>query len=290
MKIMKNQVRHMVKKYLIITAATFTFAIGISLFLDPNHLAPGGVSGIAIIISRFVSLETGTLLLCINIPLIFIGIRKLGWKLMISTFYAIFLSAVFTNFLAPIGALTDDPLLAALGGSALIASGIAVIFKVGATTGGTDIIVRLLKLKFPHMKTGVLFFLVDVIIVIASGIVFQNIEAAMYAGIAVITNAIIMDLMLYGMDGAKLVYIISNNPDEIGIAFMEILDVGVTYLEGRGAYSNNEKQIVMCVMRKTEYPKAEEIIKEIDPNSFLIVTNATEIFGEGYKNIFAQKI
>lgn len=286
----KKSVRGMIKQYVVITIATLIYAIGISLLLDPNQLAPGGVSGIAIIVSRFVPLETGTLILCINIPLILIGIWKLGWGLMIPTFYGILLSSVFTNMLAPLGALTNDKILAALGGSLLLGTGIGSIFKVGATTGGTDIIVRLLKLKFPHMKTGLLFFAVDVCIVVSSGIVFRNVEVAMYAGIAVVTNAIVMDLILYGKDGAKLVYIISDKPTEIAIAFMEILDLGVTYLEGRGAYSNKEKQILMCVMRKGEYPKAEEIVKEIDADSFLIVTKATEIFGEGYKNIFAEKV
>ena len=134
---------------------------------------------------------------------------------MISTAYATLIASVFTNMLTPFGAATRDPLLAALGGSLLVATGIGFVFKAGATTGGTDIIIRCIKLKKPHMKTGTLFFLVDFSIVIISAIVFRNLEVAMYAGISVIANTFILDFVLYGRDEAKVLYIVTEYPEEI---------------------------------------------------------------------------
>ncbi|MFI3200372.1 MAG: YitT family protein [Eubacteriales bacterium] len=278
------------KKYFWITIGTLLFAIGINFFLEPNHIASGGVSGIAIILRQFLSVDLGTLIFLMNIPLLMIGTMKLGYKEMIGTFYAIFMSSFITNLLQGMEPLTDDLLLGALGGSVFVATGIGMVFKVGATTGGTDIVVQLLKLRYPHLRTGFLFYVVDFAIVCTSGIVFGNIEIAMYAAISVIANSFIMDFVLYGKDEAKLIYVISNQSTEIAQAFLEELEIGVTYMKGIGGYHKTEKEIIMCVMRKAVYPKAEEMIRNIDGTSFIIVTSATEIYGEGYKNLFAKKL
>ena len=137
------------------------YGAAVSLFIDPNDLAPGGVTGIAILLSRAIPLETGTLILLINVPIVLLGVWKFGVRFIISTFYAIAMTSLFTNLLASFGAATDDILLAALAGSVLIAVSIGTIFKRGATTGGTDIIIKCLRLKFPHLKTGALFFITD---------------------------------------------------------------------------------------------------------------------------------
>ncbi len=278
------------KKYSLITVGTVLFAIGINLFLEPNHIASGGVSGIAIIVATFLPIPIGTLIFMFNIPLLVLGGWKLGIKAMIDTFYAIFMSSILTNVFQLFPPVTMDTLLAAISGSACVAVGIGMVLKEGATTGGTDIVVQLLKLKYPHLKTGFLFYVVDFTIVIISGFVFANIEIALYAAIAVVTMSFIMDFVLYGKDEAKLLYIISKYPEEIAQCFLEQLEVGITYLDGKGGYHKKPCQMIMCVMRKSSYPKAEELIKRIDPSAFLILTNATEIYGEGYKNLFAKKI
>ena len=253
-------------------------------------MAPGGVTGIAIILSRIVPLETGTLILLINIPIILLGMWKFGIRFIISTFYAIAMTSLFTNLFAPFGAATDDILLAALAGSALIAVSIGSIFKRGATTGGTDIIIKCFRLKFPHLKTGALFFITDVCIVTVSGFIFKDVDAALYAGIAVIVTAVVLDVVLYGRDGAKLVYIISDCQERITDRVLADLDVGVTHLSGAGAYSKKDKKIIMCVVKKPLLPRIEEVVKEEDSDAFMIVTSATEIFGEGYKSYFSEKI
>jgi hypothetical protein len=171
-----------------------------------------------------------------------------------------------------------------------MAVGLGLVFKSGATTGGTDIIVKLLRIRFPQLKTGFLFFVTDAVIVAASGIVFKNVDVALYAGIVIAINSLLMDVVLYGRDGAKLVFIISDKHENITKRILEELDIGVTYISGSGAYSGKEKNVIMCVMKKQISPRAEAIVREEDPLAFMIVTSATEIFGEGYKSIYSEKI
>lgn len=278
------------KDYVVITFASMVYAVAVSLFLDPNSLAPGGVTGIAIILNRLTGLETGTWVLFINIPIIALGTWKLGWRFILSTGYCTLISSLFINLLSPFGAVTEDLFLAAVAGGCLMAVGLGLVFKSGATTGGTDIIVKLLRIRFPQLKTGFLFFVTDAVIVAASGIVFKNVDVALYAGIVIALNSLLMDVVLYGRDGAKLVFIISDKHENITKRILEELDIGVTYISGSGAYSGKEKNVIMCVMKKQISPRAEAIVREEDPLAFMIVTSATEIFGEGYKSIYSEKI
>ncbi len=286
----KKTPKRRVLDYLIITVASLCYSAAVSLFLDPNSLAPGGVTGIAIILSRLIGLETGTWVLLINLPIIAVGTWKFGWRFILSTMYCTALTSGFINLLAPLGAVTEDPFLAALVGGALMAVGLGMVFKAGATTGGTDIIVKLLRLKFPHLKTGSLFLITDAIIVTMSAFVFKNIDVALYAGLVVLVNSVLIDVVLYGRDGAKLIFIVSDSHEAITRRLLEDLDIGVTYISGTGAYSGKEKRVIMCVMRKQLSPQAETIVREEDPGAFLIVTSATEIFGEGYKSIYSEKL
>ncbi len=286
----KKTVKQRIKDYVVITFASMVYAVAVSLFLDPNSLAPGGVTGIAIILNRLTGLETGTWMLFINIPIIALGTWKLGWQFILSTGYCTLISSLFINLLSPFGAVTEDLFLAAVAGGCLMAVGLGLVFKSGATTGGTDIIVKLLRIRFPQLKTGFLFFVTDAVIVAASGIVFKNVDVALYAGIVIAINSLLMDVVLYGRDGAKLVFIISDKHENITKRILEELDIGVTYISGSGAYSGKEKNVIMCVMKKQISPMAEAIVREEDPLAFMIVASATEIFGEGYKSIYSEKI
>ena len=278
------------KKYVIITAAAFVYAVGVSLFTDPNNMAPGGVTGIAIILSRLLPVSTGTFIMLINIPILIFAVWKFGIAFTVSTIYAIALISSFTNVLSPYGAATDDILLAALVGGTLTAVSIGVIFRAGATTGGTDIIVKALRLRFPHLKTGKIFFIADALVVTLSGIVFRDLNAALYAAISAICTSVVMDVVLYGRDEAKLLYIISSRAEEIAGRLLSDLDIGVTYIKGQGAYSGDNKRVIMCVVKKPVTPRAEEIVKQEDPHSFMIITSATEVFGEGYKSYFSERM
>ena len=281
---------HPALKYLGIVGASLLYAAAIALFLDPNQLAPGGVSGIAIILNRLTNLPTGTLILLMNIPLLALGMWKLGWKFVLSTVVAVAASSVFTDLLAPYGPLTTDPLLAACAGGGLLAVGMGILFKLGATSGGTDILIRVIKLKYKHLKTGSLFLATDCCVIAASALVFGDMDLALYAAIATIVSSFCLDLVLYGRDEAKLVYLITDHEKAIADRLMEELEIGVTYLHGQGAYTRDNKKVILCAMQKRLLPKVQEIAMEEDPFVFLIVTSAREIFGEGFKDISAPRL
>ena len=279
-----------IKRYILITLVAVLYGAGTSLFLDPNDLVPGGLTGIAMILSRFLPAGTGTIFLIMNIPIIAIAWYKFGWKFIVSTLYAVGCVSAFTDIFAEMPAVTNEPLLAVFMGDILIAFAIATVFKCGATTGGADIIIKLLRLKYPHIKTGKLFMIFDISVVTFSGILFHNIDAALYAFIGIFVMSAVMDMVLYGQDEAKMVFIISEKSELLADKILVDLDAGVTFLTGRGAYSKKEKDVIFCVVKKSVYPKVEEVIKDTDPQAFLIVTHANEIYGEGYKNIFASKV
>lgn len=287
---MKKTFGRTIWNLLVIAAASAVYAAGISLFLDPNNLAPGGVTGISVILNRLSGIETGTLYFLLNVPIVILGIWKFGFRFMIKTAYTIVLTSFFTNLLSSYGGLTDDPLLAALAGSVLIAAGIGMVFKVGSTTGGLDIIIKILRQKYRHLKTGFLFQCSDMVIVAISGFVFRDLNIALYALIAVLISGRALDYVLYGGDEAKMIYIITAKPAEVGRKLLKDLDVGFTYLQGKGGWTGQEKQVIFCVVRRQMGPRVEEIVKEEDPSAFMIITSASEIYGEGYKDLFAEQL
>ncbi len=279
-----------VKNYIILTIAAMIYAMSISLFLDPNNIAPGGVTGIAILINRFVAIPTGTINFLLNIPIVLLGLWKFGWRFICSTMYTLAMITIFMNQIASYGAVTQDLLIAAVLGGLLLGVALALVFRAGATTGGADIIVKVLRTRWKHIKTNVLFLCFDTMVVVASWIVFQDLTVAFYAGVAVVIDSIVMDKILYGFDEARLTYIISTNPEQMKQRILSELDITATIITARGAYTNQLKELLMIVTRKQVYPKLEEIVKDEDTSAFMIVSSANEIFGEGYKDITRDKV
>lgn len=277
-----------------ISLGCVAYAAGLILFLNPNDLAPGGVSGVSIMLSRFIPVEVGTLILVFNIPLLITAFIKFGAKFTAMTAFATVLSSTIMDlveaFLPPDYAVTRDKLLAGIFGGTLMALGMGVIFRAGGTTGGSDIIIRLLRRKFRHLKTSTIFLITDCIIVGISALVFGNIEAALYAGIALAVNSSVLDFVLYGSNGARMIFIVTEHPDEINTALTEKLNTGSTVIRGEGAYTGKEKTILMVVAKKHRFPKIRDAVGAADPNSFMIVSSASEIFGNGYLSIFANEL
>lgn len=279
-----------IRKYLVLFVATIIYSAGISLFFDANSLAPGGVTGIAIIISHLTKIQTGTLFLIFNIPILAFGAWKFGWKFIFSSIYCTGLISVFTNLWTYVKAPETDLLIAALSGGILVAIGMGLVFRNGATTGGMDIVIKFLRLKYPHLRTGTLFLIIDACVIALSGILLGDFEVAMYAAIGVFVCTTLMDVILYGKDEAKLIFIVSDKNDLISSRIMDEISSGATLLEGKGAYSHKRKEILMCVVRKQQAAKVEEIVKETDDKSFLIISSASEIFGEGYKSYLSERL
>lgn len=279
-----------IKNYALISVASVIYAVAISVFLNPNDIAPGGITGVAILISRFTNIPVGTLNLILNIPIVLLGLWKFGFRFIISTLYALGLITVLTNQLSSYGAITDDLLIASVLGGCLLAVSLAMIFKAGATSGGIDIVIKILRLRWQHIKTNVFFLIMDAMVILASWIVFRDMTVAFYGGVAVVVNSVVMDYWLYGGDEAKLIYIISMHPEKIKQRIMNELDITATVIQGKGAYSGHEREVLMVVMRKQMASRTEEIVKEEDRNAFMIVSSASEIFGEGYKDIMRDKL
>ena len=277
-------------KYIVITFASAVYGAGISLFIDPNDLAPGGISGLSIIVNRLIPVPTGTLYLLINIPIIILGMWKFGFKFIISTMYSIFAISAFTNVFSEMAPLTNQPLLGGIFGGMLVAAGVSVVMRMGATTGGTDILVKCLKRWKPHLKTGMIFLFFDAIIICTGGIVFGNLDAVFYGVISSAVGSQVMDFILYGRDEAKMIFIISNASETITARMLKELDTGVTHLAGEGAYKRENKQIILCVVKKYNVYNVEEIVKQEDASAFMIISDATEIYGEGYKSYYGERL
>ncbi|MCD8005533.1 MAG: YitT family protein [Oscillospiraceae bacterium] len=280
----RKKISTYIYQYVLIAIGSIIYAVSVSLFLDPNEIVPGGFTGIAMIIGYFIpSVQTGTVVLILNIPILAIGIWKFGAKFLSSTVFAVVLSSVAMNLLEPLGPLTEDPLLCCVAGGCLMAIGLQLVMMQGATTGGTDIIVKLLSKKFTAISGGSLFLMVDGAVVLLAIITTGNIDKGLYAALCIIISSVVTNLILNGTNEAKLLIVISDFSEKITSRLMEELDVGVTLLEGHGAYSQNAKRVIICVVKKSVISKALKIVKAEDDRSFTIVTTANEVFGEGYK-------
>ncbi len=274
------------KQIPLITAACVIYAAGYACFLAPNHLAPGGISGLAVILSHLTGLNNGILILALNLPLLLIGAFAFGFRFFFSTLYATLISSTFISAAAflPSGFLpvTKDLLTAGLAGGVLTAAGMGLIFRAGATTGGTDIIVRLIGKRLPHIKTGMLFLVVDSCVVTLSAIVFGNIDLALYAAVALVTNTRVFDAVLYGTNAARLLLIVTATPTEVIKQATRKLELGVTVLDARGGYTSQARTVLVCAVKKRAFPAMKRLTLTVDPGAFLIVTSADEIYGTGF--------
>lgn len=284
--------RKRVREYVIITFAALLYGIGTSLLIDPNNIAPGGMTGLAICLNRLLNIGTGMWFLVMNIPILIIAIWKFGIRFTLSTIYATAMISVFTDLCTKFFSafVIYDKILAVVFGSAATAVAIGLMFKCHATSGGTDVIIKLLRLKYPHIKTGALYILTDMVVLVIAAIVFNDIAAALYSFMSVIVTSIVVDFVLYGRDEAKLIFIISDKPDIITARLLAELDVGATHVIGKGAYSGEDKKVIMCAIKKRLSPLAEDIVRDEDPNAFMIVSSASEVFGEGYKSYFDERM
>lgn len=261
------------------------FAVGVQVFCVPNNIIFGGVTGIATVFNYLWRLPVGTGSLLINIPLLVLGYFYFGRHMMGKTLRSILMMTVVMDYLFYyVPPYPTDRMIAALFGGICTGLGLALIFTRGSTTGGTDIISRLLRLRYPHMQMGKALLIVDCVILCLSALVFQNIETILYGLIAKFTAAKVIDSVLYGMDMGKLAIIVAHNKAEIAKDVIVQLHRGVTFLKAQGAYANEERDVMLCAVRKQQFHKLKEIVYSHDPSAFVIVTEAGEILGEGFKN------
>lgn len=274
---------HAARFFVIILSAAAVGA-GISLFLTPAGLVPGGVSGISIIINKLTGIKVGTLSFVINIPLLIIALYKFGARFFADTLFSIAACSAATNIFDEIRPVTYDEIACALAGGALSAVGIGIIMRCGSTTGGSDIIVKLIKQKFAYIKTGVIFFILDSAVAFLSGVVFGDWRIVIYSLLTITVSGFTMNTVLYGSDEAKLLFVVCNNCDKVVNALVEGLEAGVSTIDAVGGYTHSGRKIVMCAIRKQNLYKAKQLIYSCDRTAFMIVSSATAIYGMGFKS------
>lgn len=279
-----KKIAKFIGRYIVITFAACIYAVGISMFLDPNNLAPGGLTGAAVILTRIIPITLGTLIVIMNIPIMILGAWKFGARFTLSTLYTLVVSSAFMEVFERMGyVITHDKILAALVGGTLMGAGMGLCLRMETTTGGIDIIIKVLRQKYRQVKSGEMYLIIDGFILAAAALYFKDIEVSMYAGVAIVVSTYILDKVLYGSDEAKLVYIVSNKRKIIATRMMVELNMGVTLVEGKGAYNMENTEVIMCVMHKQNLTKVRNLVSEVDPEAFMIVSSATEVFGEGFK-------
>lgn len=265
-------------------AGGMIYSVAVLLFLTENEISPGGLTGIATILNYLFSLPIGTVVFILNIPLLAAGFIKFGGVFIAKTAVA---TAVMSLTLDISGLFMPkmkiDPILAALFGGLLMGLGISLFMLRGATTGGTDIIAKLINRKFPHLTVGRLMLAADAAVVGLSALVYKNMESALYAVIAIYASSRVMDLILYGADRGKIIYVITDNAKELSNSIMSLINRGVTLLDVTGAYTGTKRQMLMCTVRRHEVAAVCRLATSCDKNAFIIVGEAGEVLGEGFK-------
>ncbi|MBQ2794573.1 MAG: YitT family protein [Oscillospiraceae bacterium] len=265
------------------------FAVGVNTFTTPNEIAPGGVTGIATMLHSITQAQMGTLTFLLNIPLIILGLVVIGKRFTINTFRTLFILSVITNITeAFLPVYTENALLAALFGGSAIGIGMGIIFLRGSTTGGTDILGRVLLRYFQHIPLGKILLAIDFVIVTAAGIYYGTLDAALYALVSVYVTERAMDSVLYGFNETRIAYVVTEHPIEVAQRVMDETDRGVTYLNGEGGYQRDKKLVIMCAMPSRQFAKFKRIVLEVDHAAFIMVAPASNVIGEGFKETFDE--
>ncbi|MBQ4094921.1 MAG: YitT family protein [Oscillospiraceae bacterium] len=277
-------------KLLWIALGSVIMGAGVSLFISPVGIVPGGVTGVAIVLGRLFRKNVGSLILIMNLPLLAVAVRKFGKSFFFATLTALLLSSCAIDIIATLRPVTDDMMIASLAGGGLVGLGVGIIFRCRATTGGIDIVVRLIKEKIPHIKTGNVFLVTDGAIALLSGVVLGNWELVVYSVIAIASSATVMNFVLYGMDESKLLIIVTSDGRKITEALTEKLGAGVSIIDARGGYTGEKRSVLICAVRNQSFYKAKELVCEADKTAFVMVASADSIYGEGFKAIDIQEI
>ena len=259
------------------------FALGFDLFLEPHEMSAGGISGLAMIVVHVLKFgSVGTLSILINLPLFLIGGMKIGKRFFWGSLLGMLSSSVMLDLFTLIPIPETEPFLAVIYGSALSGLGLGMVFTAGTSTGGSDIVVRLLKLKYRNVPIGQISMMFDLAVVVLTGIVFRNVVKALYTGVAVFLMSQVVDAVVYRFDYSKVALIITQYHEEVAKAVDEKLQRGSTFLYGQGSYSHKDTMVVLTAVKKQQLAELKELVADIDPNAFIIVQEAHQVLGDGF--------
>lgn len=268
--------------YIKITIGCVVMALGMNLFLIPNKIAAGGLSGIGIVLFHLFGFPVGTSVLIMNIPLFLISWRLLGTSFGVKTLYATLCLSLAIDLSAFLPCLTEDLILAVLFGGVIVGLGLGLIFRKDTTTGGTDLLARIIHKIIPYISVAQLLLLVDAVVVLLAAFVFRQYELALYASVSIFITARVIDYTVIGVDYTKTAYVISRQSARISARILEELNRGVTELKGRGMYTGMDRPVLMCVLKSRDIPHMKRIVQEEDPEAFMFISDAREVLGEGF--------
>lgn len=259
------------------------FALGFSLFLSPNDMSAGGISGLAMVIVELLQFgSVGTLSILINLPLFILGGLKIGRKFFAGSLLGILFSSLMIDAMAVLPFPVTEPLIGALYGGLICGLGLGIVFMAGTSTGGSDILVRLLKLRYRNVPIGQIAMSFDAIVVILTGLVFRDVTKALYTGVAVFVCGKVIDAVVYRFDYSSVALIISSEYEQIAHQIGVKLDRGATFLQGEGSYSGKNTKVVFAAVKKQQVAELKQLVMEIDPNAFVVVQEAHQVLGEGF--------
>lgn len=259
------------------------FALGFDLFLMPGGMNAGGLSGLAMILVHVTGLGTvGVVSALMNVPLFILGGMKIGKKFFLGSLMGMLFSSVFIDLFAALPVPQVEPMIGALYGGLVCGIGLGFVFAAGVSTGGSDIIVRLLKLKWRHVPIGVISMCFDACVAVLTGIVYREVSSALYTGIAIYITGKIIDMVVYSFDYSKVALIITKEYEQVAQVISDKLERGATYLYGEGTYSRKETKVVLTAVKKQQIAELKELVVNIDPDAFIIVQEAHQVLGDGF--------
>ena len=270
-------------QFLKMTAGTLLMGIALNVFMVPFKIAPGGVSGLATVVHYLSGLKMSVLIFLINIPIFIAGLICFDFRFLVRSLYGIISLSFFVEVMNFISLSTDDALLACCFGGAILGTGIAFVIDAGGTSGGTDIIVLIIRKRFPNISVGRLFLAIDGVIILIAGLVFKSSDSILYSAAALLISSYVTDAVLNGVKFARVVYIISDKYEEITSYIYRELERGVTGIKSVSMYTKKDSNILMCVVRPHELFKLKKIIKAVDADAFVIVSEAKEVVGNGFE-------
>jgi len=287
-ELVNQQTRHqglskakIIKRAIAIFIGAVLMAVGLEIFLVPNKVIDGGITGISIMLSHITGFPLGIFIFLLNLPFFFMGYKQIGKTFAISTLFGIIVLSVFTSLFHPVRAFTQDILLATIFGGMILGIGVGLVIRYGGALDGTEILAILLNKKLPFSVGEIIMFF-NIFILGAAGFVFTW-DRAMYSILAYVIAVKTIDVVIKGLDETKSAWIISDNSEGIGNAIMNRLGRGVTYLSGEGAFSGSDKKVIFCVITRLEEAKLKEIVEENDPNAFFAIADMAEVRGGRFK-------
>ena len=274
-----------------ILAGCALFALGFDLFLDPNDINVGGVSGIAMVLVYLTRIgSVGLVAALLNVPLLLLGGKKIGARFLAGTLVGTAASSLMLDLFLKIPAPVVEPLLAAVYGGLLAGAGLGLVFLAGASTGGSDILVRLLKRRWRNVPVGKITMATDLFVAVLTGLVFGDITKTLYSGVALFACSKVIDAVVYSFDYSKVALIITPKYEEVAAAIVDKLERGVTYLDGQGYYSGRDTKVILTAVKKQQLAELKELVTDIDPDAFVILQEAHQVLGDGFARYSADQL